>query len=98
MAAFANLSEADRELLEMLAEDALEAAHAVMKTLRHGLDSWNPDKPEAGNNSTQIAAEIGQLLGLLDEATKRGLVDMREVEDERAVAWAKKLRYAHHQN
>jgi hypothetical protein len=53
------LSPAEAERLAMLAEEAGEVVQACMKVLRHGYGSYNPDRPEDGDNRVQLAREIG---------------------------------------
>lgn len=94
---FSGLTNAEIERLDMLAEEAAEIVVAVSKIKRHGPYSYNPDAPENGDNVSQLNGEIADLFGVL-----RGMVgegDPFEFPDPEtaADAWAKKLRYSHHQ-
>lgn len=53
------LTPAEAERLAMLAEEAGEIVQACMKVLRHGYESYNPDRPSDGSNRQQLARELG---------------------------------------
>lgn len=56
-----------RELAEAsIIEEASEVIKVLMKIKRFGLYAMNPYKPEEGTNLTQLAAEVGDLLGAID--------------------------------
>lgn len=51
------------DLLDLLIEEAAEVIHAASKVKRFG---WNRTEPGYGHNGKQLAAEIGDLLGVID--------------------------------
>lgn len=54
-----DLTAAQIERLAVLVEEHAEVIMAAAKTLRHGYDSYNPDKRHAGNNKSMLETEIG---------------------------------------
>jgi hypothetical protein len=56
----------EAERLEMLAEEAAEVIFIIMKTLRHGYESFHPDNPEITNRQ-MLEEEIGDFLGILGQ-------------------------------
>lgn len=96
MAHFNNLSPAETERLDMLAEEAAEIVMAVSKIKRHGWSSHNPDAPAKGDNRRQLEAEMADLLGVWTAMRSAGEVYDPSLYDT-GKAWEKKLRYAHHQ-
>lgn len=61
MAEFAALTEAERERLEMLAEEASEVVKACTKILRHGYSSHNPDLRNHVSNKEDLEHELMDL-------------------------------------
>lgn len=95
MAAFAGLTEAQRERLEMLAEEASEVVHAVTKILRHGYDSYNPHEPGAGSNRDQLVRELADFDAVSLTMIHEGDFPLAGVDY--AERWMRKLRFTHHQ-
>lgn len=96
MASFAGLSEAQRERLEVLVEEAGEVVKAGTKILRHGYDSYNPDDPEAGNNERQLRKELLDLFTVAERMIAEhdiGQIDFNKS----AEVWKRKQQYMHHQ-
>jgi NTP pyrophosphatase (non-canonical NTP hydrolase) len=62
-----DVTDKEREMLVKLMEECAELSQATSKILRHGWDSWNPDRPEAGWNSEQILEEIADVQNMLKE-------------------------------
>lgn len=79
----------------MLAEEAAEVIQVVGKILRHGYDNHHPDSPDVTNRELlrKELVDFGAVLGPM--ARDLGPVPSQA---ELAKAWAKKLRYAHHQD
>jgi NTP pyrophosphatase (non-canonical NTP hydrolase) len=95
--AFNELSHAEAERLAFLAEEAGEVVQAVGKILRHGYESFHPEREEDGTNRSQLAREIGDFLAIVEM-----MVEQRDISAERiAASGASKrgrvLNYAHHQ-
>lgn len=96
MAAFARLSEAERERLEMLVEEAGEIVQIGCKILRHGYDSCHPDDL----TQTNRALLVGELADLF--AVAASMMVAGEIQDPTALfpyedVLRRKLRYTHHQ-
>jgi hypothetical protein len=94
---FSGLTNAEIERLDMLSEEAAEIIVAVSKIKRHGPYSYNPDKPDDGDNAAQLNSEISDLFGVLLGMAEAGdPFHVGSIAQHRA-AWTKKLRYSHHQ-
>lgn len=96
MAAFANLTEAQRERLEMLVEECSEVVHAATKILRHGYDSYHPEKPETLVNRKDLQYELLDLWTICERMIDYGDIGLVKFNTSHLV-WKKKLRYTHHQ-
>lgn len=97
MAAFAKLTEAERERLEMLAEEASEVVKAVTKILRHGYYSANPHKPKDGDNRRQLTREIIDFRAVADRMEQHGDICLHGIAHELNAVWLRKLPFTHHQ-
>lgn len=96
MAAFAGLTEAQRERLEMLVEEAGEIVQAGTKILRHGRDSHHPDDPKKTPNMILLMEELLELWAVYERMCYYGDIgrlDFNQAEE----VWMKKRRYTHHQ-
>jgi hypothetical protein len=58
---FNQLTPAEDERLAKLCEEAAEVVQIGMKIMRHGYESYNPDKPEDGSNREQLCRELEDL-------------------------------------
>lgn len=90
------MTEAERERLEMLAEEAAEVIQAVTKILRHGYDSYHPDDPFM-TNWKLLHEEILDVSAILGEMNRRGDLNFQATEQEVEDRWNKKLRWTNHQ-
>lgn len=54
------LDAAKLERLAILAEECAEVQHMIMKTIRHGEDSYHPDEPNISNKD-KLSLEVGDL-------------------------------------
>lgn len=97
VAPFNALTNAEAERLEMLDEEAKEVGVAKSKIVRHGYDSYNPDKPEDGDNAQQLQREITDFFACLHMMIEAGDPVRLPTAIEIDAAIQKKLRYAHHQ-
>lgn len=97
MAAFSNLTEAERERLEMLAEEASEVVKAVTKILRHGYYSHNPHKPKDGDNRQQLVREIVDFRAIAHRMEEHGEICLHGIAEQMDEAWRRKLPFTHHQ-
>lgn len=92
------LTPGERELIEMLAEEAGEIVQACMKILRHGKDSYNPTLPanEQIPNVEHLRRELDQLRAIEWELEGQEIINICSG-SEVIKAWKKKLKYTHFQ-
>ena len=92
------LSDAERELVEMLAEEAAEVVQVCMKILRHGLESHHPNTPTI-DNAELLEDEVEDFLCVLHQLRKRSVVVASLREDDAERRWlGKKVRWTRHQS
>lgn len=91
---FNRLTPAQAERLAMLAEECGEVIQIIGKILRHGYDSHHPNDPRTTNREL-LGRELTDLLAV-SASLARDKVPEGSLFDQ-DMAWAKKLRYAHHQ-
>lgn len=96
---FNRLSPAEAERLAMLAEEAAEVIQVVNKILRHGYDSYNPDRPELGTNRTQLTEEVREFFAVASAMGHEGDFSFRDeaYSDTSERIWNDKQRWTHHQ-
>lgn len=90
------MTEAERERLTMLAEEASEIVQAATKALRHGYNSHDPTGQKLGSNKDQLFREIEDLkavLFIMINADDFAGVPRQNIE----ILAQRKLRYTHHQ-
>lgn len=96
--AFNELNPAKAERLALLLEELGEAQQAIGKILRHGYDSFNPYKRDAGTNRQMLERELGDV-----ESAIRRLVHAGDLRGD-AIEAASRLKdesvkpYLHHQD
>ena len=73
------MSPAEVEALALLAEECGEVVQAIGKSLRHGLDSYHPAEPDAGDNAHRLARELGDVQAAIAIVQRLGIVDWRDV-------------------
>ena len=95
MAAFSGLTEAERERLEMLIEEAGEVIQAATKVLRFGYNNYHPDRPSV-TNKQELASEIKdfEAVAFYMYKTDDIAISAGETLDSRM---EKKLRFTRHQ-
>ena len=95
------LTPANRERLEMLAEEAAEIVQAVTKILRHGPNSYHPDDPDKVSNLIHLINELGDfsaiVYGMMLNDDFDQIVDPLNDDRYRSFVWHSKLKYTHHQ-
>jgi hypothetical protein len=96
MAAFAELTEAQRERLEMLIEEAGEIVQIGCKVLRHGYESFQPDDVDQTENRELLEHELADLLTVMGEMVRQK--DIFEQASTGRNAWDRKSRFTHHQD
>lgn len=96
MAAYSGLTEAQRERLELLIEEAGEIIQCATKILRHGYGSYNPDIPSSPSNRKHLEEEILEMFTVYERMAYYD--DLNRVDFTHSdKVWQKKLRYCHHQ-
>lgn len=92
-----DLTNAQRERVEMLAEEASEVVKCCTKILRHGYNSHNPDDIGAGDNRRMLEKELLDLwavyerMAFYDDLSRLNFACIGDI-------WQKKLRYTYHQD
>lgn len=97
MAAFSKMTEAERERLEMLIEEAGEIVTIGTKILRHGYTSYHPDDPAKVTNRDHLEREVGDLLTVFERMVSEGDVEGDVLMLDLNARWKSKLKWTHHQ-
>lgn len=97
MAAFANLTEAERERLEMLIEEAGEIITIATKVLRHGYDNHHPDDAATITNRVQLEREVLDLQTVYTRMMGEGDVSSDNLLVDLNAEWKRKLFWTRHQ-
>jgi hypothetical protein len=97
-APFNGLSNAQAELLDMLAEEAAEIGVAIGKIKRHGYDSYHPNRVfKSATNRTDLEKEIGDLIGIMRRIVSNGDLNGDLIEVSAALKWVRAKKFTHHQ-
>lgn len=92
------MTEAERERLAMLAEEAGEIVQMVGKILRYGYESYHPDDPAKKTNRERLTSELNDLNGVLFGMCKYEDLSVGDFTLANAVkAWDRKVRWSLHQ-
>ena len=92
------MTEAERERLAMLAEEAGEIVQIIGKILRHGYESYHPDDPEKITNREHLIRELRDLDGVVYGMCLNGDLKPEDFSIVHSVAtWNRKLKWSHHQ-
>lgn len=86
----------ERELYEMLAEEAAEVIQAVTKILRHGPQSYHPDDPET-SNAELLEDEVEEFFAVVRQLEMRNEIVVSKSGEHLDEVWRKKLTWTHHQ-
>lgn len=90
------LTDAQRERLEMLAEEAAEIVQCCTKILRHGYGSYHPDDPEEVSNRKLLEKELLDFWTVYERMAHHhdvAKINFYGTPD----VWLRKLKYTHHQ-
>jgi NTP pyrophosphatase (non-canonical NTP hydrolase) len=92
------MTDAEKERLYMLAEEAAEVIQMVNKILRHGYDSYHPFDLLKTPNSVLLQQELTDLLCVVDRMNYVHDIDV-DMEDTELLdkTWQKKLKYTRYQ-
>jgi hypothetical protein len=92
------MTEAEKERLTMLAEEAAEIIQMVTKILRHGYDSYHPNDPLRTTNNILLQEEITDMLSIIYAMNEVDDMDVDLYDDYlHEERWSKKLKWTHHQ-
>lgn len=94
---FNGLTPGEAERLAILAEEAGEVVRAVGKILRHGYDSYNPDKEGHLGNRGELELEIGDFAGIVDLMIEAGDINEDNLLAQATAKLPRIKKYAHHQ-
>lgn len=92
-----SLTPAEAERLEILAEEAGEVVQMVMKTLRHGKESFNPRDPKETPNLVLLSSEVGNFQRAVQLCIDCGDLSPYGIEVGSSEKSQNLLRYTHHQ-
>jgi hypothetical protein len=91
------LTEAQKERLIMLAEEAGEVIQAVGKILRHGYNSCHLDNDDISNR-LDLVRELDDLNAIIGEMVKKGDIMYGYNKELFNAVWKRKLKYTHYQD
>lgn len=92
------MTEAERERLAMLAEEAGEIVQMVGKILRHGYESYHPNDPNKITNRVHLTNELNDINGVLFGMCKYNDLNVHDFSVANAAsAWLRKVKWSHHQ-
>jgi hypothetical protein len=92
------VTEAEKERLAMLAEEAGEIIQMVGKILRHGYDNYHPNDPMKVTNRELLVRELQDLDGVTYGMIIHDDIDPQLVTAEPDTTWRKKLKWTYHQD
>jgi len=94
---FNGMSNAQIERLYLLAEECAELSHAIIKALRHGMDSYNPlIEGEAPSNQEEIEFEVGDLMFAMELCARNGDFNQARAFAAKQLKGRKVWQYLHH--
>lgn len=93
--AFNQLTDGQAERLAHLMEELAESVQAAAKVLRHGYASRHPDG--GPSNRTMLETELGQVISILNDMSKREDLDFAEIMHSASVHAERLETYYHHQ-
>jgi NTP pyrophosphatase (non-canonical NTP hydrolase) len=93
---FNELTEAQAEVLALLAEECAEVIQVVGKILRHGLESKHPADLDGPTNRGLLVKELGDLRAAIWLLAKYRLVDHQGINDAASRKADKVEQYLHH--
>lgn len=94
------MTEAEKERLAMLAEEAGEIVQIVGKILRHGYENYHPNDAEKITNREHLFQELRDLDGVIYGMQQSGDLPTTDVEsyhNDIKKSWQKKLKWSYHQ-
>lgn len=94
---FNKLTPAQAERLAMLAEECGEVVLAVGKILRHGYESYHPNREDHLGNKGELELELGDIMAIVQMMEVAGDISTNAVHDRIATKKRRVMQYAHHQ-
>ena len=91
---FNKLTDAELERLALIGEECSEVGQIIGKIIRHGFDRYHPNG--GVSNREHLQKEIGDALGVIDFAIKRGDLDLEDIEYHRRNKMKNTAPYLHH--
>ena len=70
------------QLLKLM-EECGEVVQISLKYIEHGPDSASPFDPERTSNKILLSRELGDILAVLEHLRDSGLIDEREMQEQR---------------
>lgn len=95
--AFNKIKPAKIERLAILLEELGEAQHMIGKILRHGYDSYNSFKPEAGTNKYLLECELGDVVSAIRRLIDADDLDAQVIDKANRAKDERIMPYLHHQ-
>lgn len=89
------LTPAQEERLTWLAEELCEAGKEIMKILRYGYDSYNPNDPSHPGNRKALQIELADVVKAIQFLDERGDLDLKEI---LRLSENRTLRFMHYQD
>lgn len=94
---FNQLTPAQTERLDVLAEECAEVIQAVCKIKRHGYASHNPDDETQTSNRDHLMRELGNVDCAIQMLSDAGEVDLNEIDKQASVKTETIGEFLHHQ-
>lgn len=94
--AFNNLSDAEIELLDVLAEECAEVIIEISKIKRHGLHSYHPDDKTKTPNRDRLHKELGDVMAATRMLESANIINMAKLPDYARAKLKKIPFYLHH--
>jgi hypothetical protein len=89
-------NDAERERLDMLAEEAAEVIKCISKIKRHGYGNYNPDDRNAGTNRMMLERELMDFWSIYERMAYWGEVSPLHF-NKAGDIWQRKLKYTYFQ-
>lgn len=94
-----DISYAEEERLQMLAEECSEVIQVICKIFRHGYTSFHPDDETITTNWTLLKNELNDVKAIMYGMTEAGDYHSSDFSTREAeIVWAKKQKWTHYQN
>lgn len=94
--AFNKLTDAQSERLALLLEELGEAQQVIGKILRHGFESFHPDRPDT-TNRLLLEQELGDVRAAVDILIKAGDLNEDMIGYSKDDKLLRVVKYLHHQ-